>query len=43
MDMLVKYWLLHLRSSIYQPSTENQVLTDDLCVQLEIAAFPENQ
>ena len=43
MDILVKYLLLHLRSSVYQPSTEYQVLTGDLWVQLEIAAFPERQ
>lgn len=43
MVVLVTYLLLHLCSSIYQSSTENQILTGDLCVQLEIAAFPKNQ
>lgn len=32
MGMLVKYLMLHLCSSIYQPYKENQALTGDLCV-----------
>lgn len=43
MDMLVKYSLLRLCSSIYQPSVKKQVSTGGLCVQLEIAALPERQ
>lgn len=43
MDMLVEYSLLHLCSSVYQCSTENQVLTGTLWVQLEMTVSPERQ